>query len=486
MYAGREYDASWREPYWARAYSELGGDGRAEDIVCAFKEFYTMFTDDLVLWYANLWDPYIGGYYCTTSGKENEGFLPDIESTYQALSFLESSGMISELGSFSDVISDEMKEKIAGFALRMQESSGYFYNLLKTETEIDEKIARRGRDLGWCTELLKVFGKTPKYDTPNGVKGTVSLDLGAKGDCKNENGGCKNEGERGASGSASGSASSSVSGSASKSYPDYLENKESFLKYLEGVDIVNKSYFFGNQLSATKAQIKARDEALRAEGADYSLCRILIDWLNERIDQSTGYWSPKPTFEGTNGYFKAIAVYNHFGVAYPEPTKATRSILDGILGDEPTENNICEVFNLWAALKATVSNAKKYNTPEAAEAVLAEIRCVLLERGAEAIRNTYKKQSAYQMPDGAFNHTVNKVEDRGRIRSHQGNIPVGLWLNEGDVDAIGKAAGGILNSMFDVFGISRVPIYHEREWKIYKEIIENAKPVFKPNTKVYR
>ena len=101
--------------------------------------------------------------------------------------------------------------------------------------------------------------------------------------------------------------------------------------------------------------------------------------------------------------------------------------------------------------------------------------------GAEAIRNSYKKQSAYQMPDGAFAHNVKKC-----LTTHQGQIHVGLGLEEGDVDAIGKATNGLVRSIFEAFDIEKVPIYSEREWKIYKSIIDNSKPVIKNGTKIYR
>ena len=44
--------------------------------------------------------------------------------------------------------------------------------------------------------------------------------------------------------------------------------------------------------AAVNAVVEAIAEALKAEGCDYSLCDTLIDWLNERIDPNTGYWSP--------------------------------------------------------------------------------------------------------------------------------------------------------------------------------------------------
>ena len=113
--------------------------------------------------------------------------------------------------------------------------------------------------------------------------------------------------------------------------------------------------------------------------------------------------------------------------------------------------------------------------------ILDKINDLMLDKGAAAILNTYKKQSAYQMPDGAFAHNVIKC-----ITSHQGSIPVGLGLEEGDVDAIGKATTGIVNNIFTAYEIDKVPIYSKREWDKYFNIMRNAKPVIKTQTKTYR
>ena len=233
---------------WERAYVELGGGERAREIVDALKQLYTMYTDDLVEWYANLYDPSFGAFYCTTSGKENEGYLPDIESTVMTLRFLKSSGMLDHItGNWTEVMSDGMKSRLAAFIRRMQEPNGYFYNLLLPKESLDshKSLARRGRDLLWCTDILKELGEAPTYDTPNGMKGSCSSAETDQPDKESE------------------------SHAVSANYPEYLENRESFLEYLNTeVDIVERSYFYGNQLAATSSQIKARSDALIALGAD--------------------------------------------------------------------------------------------------------------------------------------------------------------------------------------------------------------------------
>ena len=465
MYVPRDYDGRWREPGWQRLYEEAGKDSRAQEIVSAFNTLYAMYTDDLVEWYANLYDPYIGGYYCTASGKANEGFLPDIESSKQAMNFIEGSGLADHAGGdWRRVVPGWMKEKFVRFAKRMQEPNGYFYNLLKTTDEIDAHIAKRGRDLSWCTWFLRQLGKNPTYDTPNGMKGDgLDCDGNPVADFAP-------------------AAVASERPAAATKYPEHLENRETFLRYLnDTVDIVGKSYYYGNQLNATYNEIRARDLALRAEGADYSLCDVLIEWLNERINPETGYWSPLPTFAGTNGFFKVITLYNEWGYTYPTLERAVESVIAGILGDEPTTKNSCEVYNLWSALISAKENAAKCYAPEEGERILRNIKGTMLSCAPKAILNTYRKQSGYQMPDGAFSHGVERC-----MTSHQGGIQVGLGLKEGDVDAISRGTYGITSNMFRAFGFTEVKIYGKREWKIYRSILESAKPVVKTATKTYR
>jgi hypothetical protein len=107
------YDDSWREPYWEALFEEAGGNDEARRIVDALKKLYSMYTDDLVRWYANLYEPTSGANYCTSSGKENEGFLPDVESTVQAFVFLNNSGLLEKYGNdYRNILTPEMKKNL--------------------------------------------------------------------------------------------------------------------------------------------------------------------------------------------------------------------------------------------------------------------------------------------------------------------------------------------------------------------------------------
>ncbi len=79
---------------------DIGSDA-AKDFVNALCDLYSLYTSDMTEWYAKLYDPKVGGYYYSNSGRDHEEIeykgmtfplLPDIESTNQALNFLKSTG----------------------------------------------------------------------------------------------------------------------------------------------------------------------------------------------------------------------------------------------------------------------------------------------------------------------------------------------------------------------------------------------------------
>ncbi len=464
-------DYSWREPYWQSTYEQLGADEQAAKVVEALKQFYSLYSDELVEWIAELYDPGEGAFYCTHSGKYNDGFLPHTEAVSQVCSFLEISGMIKHLGGdYRNAFPEDMKRAIAHFLKRQQLPNGYFYNVAKTKEEFDKHIPARSRHLQVATVFLRELGYAPTYDTPNGMKGD-GLDIYGNPvsdyktlepvEAKADEPKPKQNG-------------------AAVNYPPYLENRDTFLAYLEeriAPNITTQPYGVGNELNAMFREVKARSDALLADGADYSLCDTLIGWLNERIDSDTGYWSKRTTFAGTNGFFKIISIYNVWGVPYPEPVKAAQSILNGILGDEPSTTNILELSNLWNALSYVKHNVIKFHSPDKRDETLALINAIMKERGYDAIMNTYKKYSAYRMPDGAFAHRTDHC-----LQYHQGDIAVGLGLREGALDACGLST---LNSIVGAYGIKSIPVYSEREWKIFEKVLLSQKPVVK-NTKPLR
>ena len=104
-----------------------GGDGAA--VVEAYRELYGMHEVGLCSWLAGLFDPDIGGFYATNSARNNIGYLPNIESTSQAMDFLRISGMLAEYGDdLKDGLPEWFQQQMIAFVKGLQDPNGYFYH----------------------------------------------------------------------------------------------------------------------------------------------------------------------------------------------------------------------------------------------------------------------------------------------------------------------------------------------------------------------
>ena len=457
----RELDKIAKELEWENLAKEAGGGERGKAIADAFKELYKLYTPELAEWFAKLYDPEVGGYYSTTSGHDTEGFGPDVEVTVQSLRFIESSGMLREVGPLLEALPEGMQEAMLKFGKRLQHPNGYFYHPQWTFNDVHYNLARRGRDLGWATNLIETMGGNPTYDTPNGKVGD-GLDA---------------DGNPAAPAAPIADSESEKPKVAEKPYPEYLENRETFEKYLETIDIRGNSYFYGNQFNATYTQINSRALDLLAQGTGYDLREILINWLNERIDPNTGHWGEFTNLAGTNGFFKIITLYNFWGYPYPMPEKVTESILLGIMGDEIAKGNCCSIYNLWSAICSIKSNVKKFHAEETREKVLHAVDEVLRNRGAEAILITYKKMIPYQKNGCEFSHSYESCG--GTQQGLYTGLSPTYGVLEGNVDATCICSTGLTRGMFEAFGFTKVSLLMKADWMNYKNILMSYGPAKK-------
>ena len=164
---------------WSAIEEKVGSE-----ITKELKALYSLYTDDIISWFANLYEPYVcicdgeckhtqycdgGGYYYSNSGRNTPGYLPDIESTHQALGWISASGMTGG-AHYNTVIPDWMEKQIVRFIKSRQDPNGYFYHPQWSKDAINNNTSRRTRDLQWALSTLEGFGAIPTYDI-NGVKG---------------------------------------------------------------------------------------------------------------------------------------------------------------------------------------------------------------------------------------------------------------------------------------------------------------------------
>ena len=376
------------------------GDVVGEEIVDAFRTYYSMIDDRVVGWWANMYDPGIGGFYGTASGRDHLGYLPNIEGTGQILTHFTSSGMLDTLGGdVADALPDIMKYQIVYYYKSLQNSSnGYFYN---PQLGISGTTTYRlGRDQV-CYIWLERFGSAPTYDHPTGVKGDGITadeywdDLVANGLAPEsarpyvpkslEDYEQHITGKLG--GESAAVAVSKIALTASEDASVFLSGFEEFDIWLQGYasKIDSNPYSACSNINATYKQIegaakklgKSDDSSKWYYGMDF--CEMVIKVLNDHINDRGlfGAYTPNPAdpfagckYANTNGLMKAIPIYNAWEIAYPEPLKAIEGCLLGIQSDEESKTNICETYNIWEAMSGVISNVKNYGTEEQKKVLL--------------------------------------------------------------------------------------------------------------------
>ena len=417
-----ELRAEMREKEFAALEQTLGAGTAA-----AIKSLYSLYTEDIYIWMANLYDPDTGGFYFSNSARDNIGFLPDIESTVQILNFLGSSGLLENYGgSYSKGIPASVREQLVNFAMGLQSDvDGYFYHPQWGDNIIN---ARRGRDLGWATQMLEKFGEKPLYDTPDGIKGS----LGAPGSSSEVSLTSK-------LGQSSVSAASKVISASKSNLPAFLQSMDAWKKYVADLGINTDSYTAGNDLAAMHTQITMAGK----EYVDY-----VIKYLDEHQDPETGLWEPKKTehqgttinsYNAINGLFKITHLYYYLGVSVPNAEAAIQSVIDVVLQDSG-DTHVCSVYNPWITFDLLLESIESSEGKKRAE----EIQSILIENSEALVKATFEKIADYREGDGGFSYRGDKVQ-----LTSQKALVACATTPESDVNATCISTTGIALNIFD-------------------------------------
>ena len=459
-----------------------------DEITDAMQTLYTLYIDSMIDWLANLYAPgkmdvkggnWAGGFYGAPSGRDTQGFGPDITCTRQVLGLIESTGMLDRIGgNYGLVLPEQMKADIIYMLKSLQDPNGYFYHPQydKETMEARGDLQRRGRDLAAATTLLSKLGARPTYTTPTGMGG----------DRIDADGNYVSSGRAPATLCTGTPQAVSAAIAASKvsavATDDYLSSHAKFAEYLAGRKINEESYSVGNTLSAITSQVRAASSQLGActdESSPYfgkTLVDMLIDFLDTHIDPTTGMWEATTKFRATNGFMKCISVYNECKRPFPMPSLALTGLFEGLLGDQKSTGNICDVYNIWVGIAGLRSNVTLYSTlSDAEKATLIErIDATFEDKGAFAIINTYNKYVPYRYDDGSFSDNVGSAADT------LNGLPAGLGLAEGDTNAT-SIATAVVGQVYSSFGLTeyKVPLYTESDWMRFCEIIMGLGPVIK-------
>ena len=379
----------------------------------------------MLIWYAGLWEPRIGGFYFSNSARDHEGFLPDLESTYQAVSFIASQCGYSYAEDMAiTVLPERFAKKISDFAYETQDEDGWFYH---KQWGKDISPTRRGRDAAAAWRLIEPLGRECRY--VRAVKRQAPEEK-------------------------------------AKVIPDHLKSMEAFHAWLDSRDIKTKSYPFGHFINSTVSEIRNAGEEYVSE---------LVTWLNSKQYPKNGLWEPEVSYDAVSGLMKLGLCYPGFGATLPYADKSYESARQAILSKEPVEYS-CQFYNAWAALGAVLTSIENEGNREKAEKYRAKLR----DNAAEMIRVTREKMALAAVDDGSFayfTHTSGKA-----CPTSQGAKVALDNIREGDINGNGCSTKAPLTHMFKVFGTSMPPMFCPEDAEFLFELMDARVPVEKkPN-----
>ncbi len=434
-----------REEGFAKAEAQLG-----KDTADALRQLYTLYNTDTYKWLANLYDSEVGGFYYSNSGKDNtetlgngvKKYLPDLESTRQALGLLATAGMFSDVGGYGYYMSDEMKSEIITFVKSLKADDGYYYHPQwgdKNDSITDEGYwtSRRSRDYSSALQLLELLGA--KEDT---VASVSALTMRLR--------------------TSSFAAVSKVVATA-ETTPTYLQNLTDWNDYLVSLDIQNDPYKAGNI-------INSQNIAIKDAGPEY--VDALINHLNSIQNGETGFWGEGVSDETMDGFMKLSYSYIYNGRAIPNADKALESTI-AILLTPDTDNedlHICNTYNTWENFSAILQSAEISGGAEA----VAALRAKITAQAPALINITYEKTKTHTVEGGGFSyfewHAANESQGATVGCASDGKSPDGAL--EADVNGTSLATVGIASTICEVLGIEMIPIYVPEDADIFFDLVE--------------
>ena len=400
------------------------------EAVAVLSDIYALYTDELYLWAANLYDPQTGGFYYSESARNSEGYLPDLESTGQILGMLERSGLTV---SWVSLFPEEMKVKLLAFVRDMQDENGWFYHpqwgngITKT---------RRGRDSGWAKTIITALNAEPYYKwATDQILELMSFTEPL--------------------GTSKVTAVSKVVASAAVA-PEYA-SKEAFINYLDGLFSGGNSYSAGNTINSTQSEIRNTGN-----------WNNLREYLLKHQNPNNGLWEDEVSYQSVNGLMKLCTI---FGSGFPNADKALASAIEIIkrpIDEELT--SITFVYNPWYAVQKLLKAVGSMQSGDLVNMLRAE--------AASIFETTFEKLSVFRKDDGGFSYNVNYSSPTSQ------GVPVAISGSaESDVNATSIAVSTLVTYMLPVLGVEFPKLYTELDERYFIETFcELGEIVKNPNT----
>ena len=419
---GDDSQLVWAER-WSRVEAEFG-----TDIAYSLKTLYSFYGDSVYKWIANLYDIENGGFYYSNSARDYEGFLPDIESTTQALWLITATGLTSHLGNdLTAALPEDVVEQTLQFVYSLyDESDGYFYH---EQWGKDIGSSRKGRDINSALDVIRKLGGTPPENHAlNRLEGGVAQ------------------------------AVSKVVATSSVKPVGFLSSQKELLDWLESLNINTDSHSAGHTIESVSSQISA---------AGYG--EFVLDWLDSKQLES-GLWQtvdPKNPYMALSGLLKIGSCYNKLDRLMKRCENMVDTAIDVILSDvDPAI--VIYVYNPWGGLKYALNNMSAANNEAKAngnplpydyDAAFSRV----LEKFPDMIDVTIDKLSLFQKSDGSFSYY------QGVSAAYTQGTHVSLGVKEGDVNGTSLGMTTMFTTLYEILKVPTVPLYNEDD---YNEFIE--------------
>ena len=398
----------------------------------AVKGFYEEFFDPekLIRWWAGLYDPDFGGFYYANSARDNDGYYPDMESTYQVL--LQLKDFVPDLPAF---FGEKITEKIVDFyRTRQDPDDGYFYHPQWSRAVSRANVMRYSRDQDWAIAVLEWLGSEPLYPT--------AIDR--------------------VSGEDGGTVST-----------EWQPNESSVRAYISNLLNTTSCEHWGNQIETQATTFYAT-----------GMLDTVLDILDARINSTYGLWvqnyssaidryinlagnNETPYGLYTNAY-KIAKCYNIAGRPIPYALKMAENAIKAICSRDPGAR-VTYLFNPWATLGNVRENLVKYGAPGEVSAYDA----LLHENVVEMIDALGASLGRYRHDDGSYSYL------QSGSKSTIYDTPVSLGLDEGDVN--GNNLVVLLGThMSAAVGLSElIPIFNENHAALFRKLLDNAPKINK-------
>lgn len=395
-----------KQTKWQDLYNALSAHtDKPGDIVDAFADLHSIYDNNLCRWFAKLYDKDIGGFYFSNSGRDNTPYLPDVESTAQAINSLMSLGIMSSPDDFPE----GMKSGISRFVCSLIDpEDGFIYHPQWGKNIVD---SRRGRDLGWALQLSRQFKFKLPYKTAN--ERLISA-------LKEEN-------------------------DDAKAIPEHLRSAEAMKKYLDRYDWENSAYYAGNNIASQMSSVVAA-----------GLEDVVIDYLNGIQNKETGLWGNRSSYGAVNALLKISAAYETAKRPFHNAKAAARAAMECAIRDDDFVSKsrdercstVCHIYNTWFAVYNVVKNLRRHGGEEGlreAEEITKEVYSL----APKAILASKEKILRFKKQDSSFSYDLD-MHLCGKSQEAPVCIP---GTNEGSINSTVISTSGLTGNIIGALSI---------------------------------